>query len=163
MTYAHQTARVIPCLWFNDQGEDAANFYVSLLPDSRIDHITRAPDDYPGGKAGQALEIQFTLAGQPYSALNGGPYFTFTEAISIQVICDDQDELDRLYAALSVVPEAEQCGWLKDKYGLSWQLIPRDMPAMLSDPDPARARRVFHAMMNMKRLDIAALEAAYED
>ena len=123
--------------------------------------MTRAPDDYPGGKAGQAVTIQFTLAGQPYSALNGGPHFTFNEAISLQVFCDDQSELDRLYAALSFVPEAEQCGWLKDRYGLSWQLIPRSMPAMLSDPDPVRTRRVFHAMMQMKRLDIATLEAAY--
>lgn len=151
---------VVPCLWFDKQAEEAVEFYVSVVPGSRIDAVQRAPGDYPSGKAGDVLMVEFTLGGARYTALNGGPYFTFTEAISLQIEIDDQAEMDRLYAALSVVPEAEQCGWLKDRYGLSWQLVPKPFIALMKDPDPAVGQRVFAAMMEMKRLDIAALEAA---
>ena len=151
---------IVPCLWFDTQAEEAASFYVSVIADSRIDAVQRAPGDYPAGKAGDALMVEFTLGGVRFTALNGGPYFTFNEAISLQIEVEDQAEMDRLYAALSVVPEAEQCGWLKDRYGLSWQLVPKPFIALMKDPDPAVRTRVFEAMMQMKRLDIAALQAA---
>jgi predicted 3-demethylubiquinone-9 3-methyltransferase (glyoxalase superfamily) len=152
--------KIIPCLWFDKQAEDAANFYVSLLPDSRIDEVQTAPGDYPNGKAGEVILVEFTLAGARYTALNGGPEFRFNEAISLQIDCEDQAEVDRLSAALSAVPEAEQCGWVKDRYGLSWQIVPRRLTELLGDRDPAVRRRVFAAMMEMKRLDVAKLEAA---
>lgn len=151
---------VVPCLWFDKQALEAVEFYVSVIPGSRIDAVRHAPGDYPAGKAGDVLMVEFTLGGARYTALNGGPYFTFTEAISLQIEVDDQAQMDRLYAALSVVPEAEQCGWLKDRYGLSWQLVPRPFMALMNDPDPTVGQRVFAAMMEMKRLDIPALEAA---
>jgi predicted 3-demethylubiquinone-9 3-methyltransferase (glyoxalase superfamily) len=152
--------KIRPCLWFDKQAEEAVNFYVALLPNSRIDAVIRSPGNYPAGKAGDVLLVEFTLAGSRYIALNGGPYFNFTEAVSLLVDCDDQAEIDRLTEALSAVPEAEQCGWVKDRYGLSWQLVPTAMQRLMSDRDPAVAGRVFAAMMTMKRLDIAALEAA---
>ncbi|WP_106640353.1 VOC family protein [Allosphingosinicella vermicomposti] len=152
--------KIIPCLWFDKQAEEAAKFYVSLLPDSRIDKVHRAPDDYPAGKQGDVLMVEFTLAGQSYTALNGGPYFTPNEAVSLQIMCDDQAEVDRLWGALSAVPESEQCGWVKDRYGFSWQIVPKRMNELLGDPDPSRSQRAFKAMMGMKKLDIAALEAA---
>lgn len=160
MTALPPRQKIIPCLWFNKQAEEAAGFYVSLLPDSRIDAVVRAPGDYPGGKADDVLVVEFTLAGSRYTALNGGPYFTFTEAISLQIDCEDQAEVDRLSDALSAVPEAEQCGWVKDRYGLSWQILPYAMNRHLADPDPAVRKRVFEAMMQMKRLNIAELERA---
>lgn len=152
--------KIAPCLWFDKQAEEAARFYVSLLPDSRIDQVQTAPDDYPNGKAGDVLLVEFTLAGSRYTALNGGPYFQFNEAISLQIGCEDQAEVDRLWDALSAVPEAEQCGWVKDRYGLSWQIVPHRLTELLSDGAPAVRRRVFAAMMEMKKLDVAALEAA---
>jgi predicted 3-demethylubiquinone-9 3-methyltransferase (glyoxalase superfamily) len=160
MTPQPPRQKIMPCLWFDSQAEEAVEFYVSVLPDSRIDAIVRAPGDYPAGKGGDVLMVEFTLAGTRYSALNGGPHFTFTEAISLQIDCEDQAEVDRLSDALSAVPEAEQCGWVKDRYGLSWQIVPRAMTRHLADPDPAVRRRVFEAMMQMKRLNIAALERA---
>lgn len=153
-------SKIIPSLWFDKDGEAAANYYVSLLPDSRIDQILHAPTDFPSGKAGDVLTVEFTLAGQQYTALNGGPYFKFNEAISLQVMCDDQAEIDRLWSALSAVPEAEQCGWLKDRWGLSWQIVPRRMIELMTSDDAGQNRRVFEAMMQMKKLDIAAIEAA---
>jgi|SRR5215217_5134189 len=152
--------KIIPSLWFDKDGEDAANFYVSLLPDSRIDQILYAPTDYPSGKAGEVLTVEFTLAGAKYTALNGGPHFKFNEAISLQIMCDDQAEIDRLWSALSAVPEAEQCGWVKDRWGLSWQIVPRQMIEWMTSDDPGQNQRVFEAMMEMKKLDIATLEAA---
>lgn len=152
--------KVIPCLWFDKQAEEAAEFYVSLLPDSRIEAVVRSPGDYPTGKAGDVLLVEFTLAGARYTALNGGPHFNFTEAISLQIDCEDQAEVDRLSDALSAVPEAEQCGWIKDRYGLSWQIVPYAMNRLMTDPDPAVRTRVFGAMMQMKRLNIAELERA---
>jgi predicted 3-demethylubiquinone-9 3-methyltransferase (glyoxalase superfamily) len=153
-------SKIKPCLWFDTQAEEAAAFYVSLFPDSRIDSVMRAPSDYPSGEAGNVLTVEFTLAGMPFTGLNGGPMFKFNEAISLQIDCDDQAECDRLTNALSAVPEAEQCGWVKDRYGLSWQVVPRRMMELLNDPDRAKAKRAFDAMMEMKRLDIAALERA---
>ena len=160
MTALPQRQKIIPCLWFDKQAEEAANFYVSVLPDSRIEAVIHAPGDYPSGKAGDVLLVEFTLAGQRYTALNGGRYFTFTEAVSLQIDCEDQAEVDRLTDALSAVPDAEQCGWIKDRYGLSWQIVPYAMNRFLADPDPAVSRRVFAAMMEMKRLNIAELERA---
>ena len=151
---------ITPCLWFDGTAEQAANFYASLLPDSHVDSIHRAPGDYPSGKAGDVLTVEFTLMGQPFVGLNGGPHFKFTEAISFQIPIDTQAEADRLTNALSAVPEAEQCGWVKDRFGLSWQIVPRQLTRLLSDHDPARAKRAFEAMMRMKRIDIATLERA---
>lgn len=152
--------KIAPCLWFDGQAEEAAEHYVSIFPDSRIDGVHRSPADYPSGKAGDVLTVSFTLAGRPFTALNGGPEFRFNEAVSFQIYCDDQAEVERLSDALSAVPEAEVCGWVKDRYGLSWQIVPRVLLRLLDDPDPARARRAMEAMMEMKRIDIAALERA---
>lgn len=160
MTALPPRQKVIPCLWFDKQAEEAVGFYVSLFPDSRIDAVIRSPGDYPSGKAGDVLLVEFTLAGNRYTALNGGPHFQFNEAISLQIDCEDQAEVDRLTEALSAVPEAEQCGWVKDRYGLSWQIVPRAMNRYLADPDEGVRRRVFAAMMEMKRLNVAAIEAA---
>lgn len=154
--------KITPCLWFDGQAEQAANFYVSLFPDSRIDRINRAPADYPSGKAGDVLTVEFTLDGRGFTSLNGGAYFTFNEAVSFQISCHDQAEADRLTKALSAHPEAEQCGWVKDKYGLSWQIVPERLMQLMADPDPGRAKRAMEAMMEMKRIDIAAIEAAVE-
>lgn len=152
--------KIIPCLWFDKQAEEAARFYVSLLPDSRIDEVQTAPGDYPSGQAGDVLLVEFTLAGHRYTALNGGPYFNFNEAISLQIECEDQAEVDRLWDALSAVPESEQCGWVKDRYGLSWQITPRILTELMADGAPDVKVRVFNAMMQMKKLDVAAIEAA---
>jgi predicted 3-demethylubiquinone-9 3-methyltransferase (glyoxalase superfamily) len=152
--------KITPCLWFDGTAEEAAHFYVSLLPDSRIDEVTRAPTDYPSGKAGDVLTVLFTLGGRQFLGLNGGSYFTFNEAVSFQIHCDDQAEVDRLTNALSAVPDAEQCGWIKDRWGLSWQIVPRRLTELISSPDTAKAKRVMEAMMEMKRIDIAAIEAA---
>ena len=151
---------ITPCLWFDGRAEEAATFYASVLPDSRVDRVHRAPGDYPGGKAGDALTVEFTLMGRPFLGLNGGPYFHFTEAVSFQIPVETQAEVDRLTDALSAVPEAEQCGWIKDRFGLSWQIVPVQLVRLLGGPDPARAQRAFAAMMAMKRIDIAAIERA---
>src|SRR3954471_11360531 len=153
-------AHITPCLWFDGKAEEAANFYTSLFPDSHVDAVRRAPSDYPSGKAGDVLMVEFSLMGRPFTGLNGGPHFRFNEAVSFQIPVETQAEVDRLTDALSAVPEAEQCGWVKDRYGLSWQIVPGQLTRLLHDPDPARAARVFAAMMDMKRLDIAALERA---
>jgi predicted 3-demethylubiquinone-9 3-methyltransferase (glyoxalase superfamily) len=153
-------SKITACLWFDGNAEEAATFYASVLPDSRIDAVVRAPSDYPSGKGGDVLVVEFTICGQRFTGLNGGPYFTFNEAVSFQVECEDQTEVDRLSDALSAVPEAEQCGWVKDRYGLSWQIIPRVLTQALADPDRARAKRAFDAMMEMKRIDVAAIERA---
>ena len=152
--------KIVPCLWFDKQAEEAARFYVSLLPDSRIDAVIRSPGDYPSGQEGDVLLVEFTLSGSRYTGLNGGPQFPFSEAISFQIDCEDQAEVDRPTNALSAVPEAEQCGWVKDRYGLSWQIVPYAMTRLLADPDEGVRKRVFNAMMEMKRLNIAELERA---
>ena len=151
---------ITPCLWFDGTAEEAATFYAAHLPDSRVDTVHRAPGDYPSGKAGDVLTVEFTLMGRPFLGLNGGPHFTFSEAVSFQIPVETQAEVDRLSDALSAVPEAEQCGWIKDRFGLSWQIVPVQLVRLLGDPDPARAGRAFAAMMEMKRIDIAAIERA---
>jgi predicted 3-demethylubiquinone-9 3-methyltransferase (glyoxalase superfamily) len=151
---------ITPCLWFDGNAEEAANFYASLLPDSRVDAVHKAPGDYPSGKTGNVLTVEFTLMGRPFLGLNGGPHFTFSEAVSLMIPVETQEEVERLSDALSAVPEAEQCGWVKDRFGLSWQIVPVMLMQLIADPDPARAKRVFDAMMEMKRIDIAAIEAA---
>ncbi|HEY1796465.1 MAG TPA: VOC family protein [Stellaceae bacterium] len=154
---------ITPCLWFDGNAEEAAAFYVSVFPDSRIDAVNRAPSAYPAGEAGQVILVEFTLMGRPFTGLNGGPQFTFSEAVSFQVPVETQEEADRFADALSAVPEAEMCGWVKDRFGVSWQIVPRPLIRLISDPDRARARRAFEAMMQMKRIDIAALERAADD
>ncbi len=153
---------ITPCLWFDGNAEEAANYYVSLFPDSRIDSVDRSPADYPSGKAGDAITVQFTLAGRSFQGLNGGPHFKFNEAISMSISVEGQAEADRLSNALSAVPEAEQCGWVKDRFGLSWQIVPKEFVKLMQDPDRARARRAMEAMMQMKRIDIAKMQAAVE-
>ena len=152
--------KVTPCLWFDGQARDAAEFYVSLLPGSSVDNVVLAPSDNPSGKEGDVLVVEFTLAGTKFTGLNGGPYFKFNEAVSFQINCADQAEVDRLWGALSAVPESEQCGWVKDRFGVSWQIVPQRLLELMSDADPDRARRTSEAMLKMKKLDIAALEAA---
>jgi predicted 3-demethylubiquinone-9 3-methyltransferase (glyoxalase superfamily) len=152
--------KIIPFLWFDGQAEDAARFYVSLFPDSRIDGITRSPADTPSGEAGTVLTVQFTLAGTRFVALNGGPQFPFTEAVSFQIACADQAEVDRLWSALSDGGSESRCGWLKDRWGLSWQVVPTRLHELFADPDPNRARRATEAMLKMGKLDVAALERA---
>ena len=154
------TSKITPCLWFDGRAEEAANFYASILPDSRVDAVHRAPGDYPSGKAGNVLLVEFTLMGQPFTGLNGGPMFKFNEAVSFQIPVETQADVDRLSDALSAVPEAEQCGWVKDRYGLSWQIVPRQLMRLIGGTDPARAKRAFDAMMQMKRIDIVAIERA---
>ena len=151
---------ITPCLWFDGNAEEAAKFYVSVLPDSRVDAIHRAPGDYPAGKAGDVLLVEFTLMGRPFAGLNGGPQFRFNEAISFQIPVETQAEADRFADALSAVPDAEQCGWVRDRFGVSWQIVPRQLMRLIADADRARARRAFEAMMHMKRIDIAAIERA---
>ncbi|MEF2073004.1 VOC family protein [Consotaella aegiceratis] len=148
------------CLWFDGNGEEAARFYVDLFAESSIDSITRSPADYPAGKEGDVLTVNFTLADRSFLALNGGPFTAFNEAISLSIDCEDQAEVDRYWAALSHHPEKEQCGWVKDKFGLSWQIVPRRLPELLSGPDAAKAKRVMEAMMSMKKIDVAELEQA---
>ena len=152
--------KVTPCLWFDGQAEQAARYYVSLLPDSRIDRVVRSPADTPSGPAGMVLAVEFTLAGNKFSGLNGGPQFPFTEAVSFQIACEDQAEVDRLWAALSDSGSPGQCGWLKDRWGLSWQIVPTRLYQLLTDADANRSRRAMQAMLKMSKLDIAALERA---
>jgi predicted 3-demethylubiquinone-9 3-methyltransferase (glyoxalase superfamily) len=156
-------SKITPCLWYDGKAEEAANFYVSLLPDSRIDKVVRSPADYPAGKAGDVLMVEFTLAGQSYLAMNGGPGPVFTDATSFIINCDDQAEVDRLWDALTAnggTPVA--CGWLKDRYGFPWQITPVELPKMIAGPDPKKARRAMEAMMDMVKLDIGELRRAYE-
>jgi predicted 3-demethylubiquinone-9 3-methyltransferase (glyoxalase superfamily) len=157
-------SKIAPCLWFDDRAEEAANFYVSTFracgQDAAIGEILRYGESGPRPK-GMVLTVTFTLAGQEFSALNGGPEFTFTPAISLFVKCADQEELDKFWARLSEGGETVQCGWLKDKFGVSWQIVPTALGEMLCDADPARTDRVMRALMQMVKLDIAALKKAY--
>jgi predicted 3-demethylubiquinone-9 3-methyltransferase (glyoxalase superfamily) len=156
-------SKISPCLWFDGEAEEAARFYVSLLPDSRIDGIQKNLVDGPAGKAGTVLVVQFTLTGQEYMALNGGTRFEYTHAVSFKIDCTDQAEVDRLWEALSSNGgAAERCGWLRDRYGLYWQIIPSKLPALLGGPDRAGAERAMAAMLKMGKLDIAELQKAYE-
>ncbi|HZV56161.1 MAG TPA: VOC family protein, partial [Sphingobium sp.] len=141
--------------------EEAAAFYVTLVPDSHVDRVMRAPSDNPSMKEGDVLLVEFTLGGRSFIGLNGGPLFKFTEAVSFQIHTDDQAQTDRLWAAITANGGAESnCGWCKDRWGLSWQIVPRRLTALLADPDPDAARRVSQTMLAMRKIDIAALEAA---
>jgi predicted 3-demethylubiquinone-9 3-methyltransferase (glyoxalase superfamily) len=156
-------SKITPCLWFDGEAEEAANFYVLLLPDSRIETVQRNSVDGPGGKAGTVLVVEFTLAGQRFMALNGGMRFEYTHAVSFKIDCADQAEVDRLWdALLAGGGQAERCGWLKDRYGLSWQIVPTALPKYLGGADRAGAQRAMQAMLGMIKLDIAALKRAYE-
>ena len=158
-------SKISPFLWFDTQAEDAARFYVSLFPNSRIVSVNGLPVDLPhtGAKAGEVITVAFELDGQPYVAMNGGPGHPFTDAISLVIDCDGQDEVDRYWNALVADGGKEvACGWLKDKYGLSWQVTPRQLMEMTTSPDKAAAARAFQAMMGMVKIDIAALKAAFE-
>lgn len=153
--------KITPFLWFDNEAEEAANFYASIFDNSRILEVSRYGEAGPG-PAGTAMTVTFQLDGQEFTALNGGPVFKFTEAISFFVNCESQEEVDELWERLSEGGDKGQCGWLKDRYGVSWQIVPTVLGEMLNDPDPERAKRVTEAMLNMTKLDIAALRQAYE-
>ena len=149
------------CLWFDRDALDAAQFYAATFPDSSVDAVMRAPGDYPDGKEGDVLTVEFTVAGIPCLGLNGGPAFSHSEAFSFQIATDDQEETDRLWNAIVGTGGIESaCGWCKDRWGLSWQISPRALTDGMADPDPAAAKRVFDAMMTMQKIDVAAIEAA---
>jgi len=156
--------RLTPCLWFDTQAEDAARFYVGIFRNANIRNIARYPNagqEIHGMPAGTVMTVDFELDGHTFTALNGGPHFTFNEAVSFQVMCDDQAEIDYYWERLGAGgdPKAQQCGWLKDKFGLSWQVVPRGMESIMKQPGPA-AERAMAAMLRMKKIDIAALERA---
>ncbi|SEM90528.1 VOC family protein [Halomonas caseinilytica] len=152
--------RITPFLWFDGQAEEAARFYVSVFPDSRIERVVKAPTETPSVSAGEVLLVEFTLDGARYAGLNGGPGVPFNEAVSLHVDCADQAEVDHYWEALSAGGRTIQCGWLEDRWGLRWQVVPTRMHELLSDPDPERARRTMEAMMQMEKLIIADLERA---
>ena len=151
--------KISPFLWFDQQAEEAATYYVSLFDDSEITEVTRYPEGSPGS-AGQVMTVSFRIAGQEFTALNGGPEFSFTEAVSFYVHCKDQDEVDRFWSQLTDGGEESQCGWLKDRYGLSWQIVPDRLGELLSDPDPARSQAAMQAMLQMTKIDIKVMEDA---
>ena len=151
--------KITPCLWFDTEGEEAAQFYTSVFPNSRIVEVTRYGSAGPRAE-GTVMTVSFELDGQGFVALNGGPDFTFNEAISLQVDCDSQDEVDSYWNALSDGGEEGPCGWLKDKYGVSWQIVPRVLTELISDPDQEKAQRVMAAMLQMRKIEIAELEKA---
>ena len=154
-------AKITPCLWFDGNAEEAANFYAATFPDSHVTSVQRAPGDYPAGKAGDALTVEFTVCGMAFLGLNGGAGRPFTEAISFQVFTDTQEETDRYWNAIVGNGGAEsQCSWCRDRFGLSWQIVPRALMAAMADPDRAAAKRAMAAMMTMTKIDIAAIEAA---
>ena len=151
--------KITPFLWFDNQAEEASNFYISLFDDAAITDVSRYPEGSPG-PAGEVMTVSFRLAGQEFTALNGGPQFTFSEAISFAVHCRDQDEVDRLWAQLTEGGAPGQCGWLTDRFGLSWQIVPDRLNELLADPDPGRAQRAMQAMLQMEKIEIKALEDA---
>jgi len=149
------------CLWFDGAAEEAANFYVTLLPDSHVDKVQRAPSDNPSTGEGAVLVVEFTLGGQSFIGLNGGPMFKHSEAVSFQIHTDDQAHTDRLWDQIvSNGGEESMCGWCKDRWGISWQITPKRLTQLVADPDPDVARRAFQSMMTMRKIDIATLEAA---
>jgi predicted 3-demethylubiquinone-9 3-methyltransferase (glyoxalase superfamily) len=156
-------SKIAPCLWFDGQAEEAATFYVSLFPNSRIDEVQVSPADNPSGSKGDVLTVHFTLSEQSFIGLNGGPDFRFNEAISLSIDCADQAEVDRYWDALTANGgEPGPCGWLKDRFGVSWQVIPRQLPEMLSSDDRAGAERAMHAMLTMGKIDVEKLREAFE-
>jgi predicted 3-demethylubiquinone-9 3-methyltransferase (glyoxalase superfamily) len=159
-------SKIVPCLWFDHEGEEAARYYCKVFPDSRITQIARYGEvgqEIHGGKPGSVMTVAFELAGQAFTALNGGPVFKFTEALSLQVMCDSQQEVDHYWSALSAGgdPAAQQCGWVKDRWGLSWQVVPKQLLDWILDPDRAAAERTFAAMLQMKKLDLETLRCAH--
>jgi predicted 3-demethylubiquinone-9 3-methyltransferase (glyoxalase superfamily) len=152
--------KITPFLWFDNQAEDAANFYASIFKNSKVGNISRYGDAGPGPK-GSAMTVDFQIEGQEFVALNGGPHFKFTEAISFVVNCETQEEVDEFWEKLSEGGQKSQCGWLKDKYGLSWQIVPTILIKLMLDKDPAKAARVMKAMLQMTKIDIAKLQQAY--
>jgi len=157
---------ITPCLWFDNQAEEAAKFYTGIFKNSRIGKVSRygeAGRDIHHRPAGSVMTVEFELNGQPFTALNGGPVFKFSEAISLQVMCKTQEEVDYYWDKLSAGGDknAQQCGWLKDRYGVSWQVVPTVLPEMVGDPDSQKSQRAMEAMLHMKKIDIAALERAY--
>ena len=153
--------KVVTHLWYPEKAEEAAAFYASLIPNSSVDRITPLPVDTPSGPAGSVQVVDFTLGGQRFQAINAGPLDPFNHSISLIINCDTQEEIDRLWDGLSEGGELEECGWLKDRYGVSWQIVPSVMDEMMQDTDLERVKRVCEAMLQMKKLDIAGLEAAY--
>lgn len=158
--------RIIPCLWFDDQAEEAAKFYTGIFKNSKIGKIARygeAGHEFHGKPPGSVMTVAFELDGQPFTALNGGPVFKFNEAISLQVNCKTQQEVDRFWEKLSEGgdEEAQQCGWLKDKFGVSWQIVPVVVSEMVGDPDTRKSQKAMAALLQMKKIDIAELERAY--
>jgi predicted 3-demethylubiquinone-9 3-methyltransferase (glyoxalase superfamily) len=159
--------KITPCLWFDDQGEEAAKFYTGIFKNSKIGYISRygeAGKEGHGRPPGSVLTVEFELNGQRFTALNGGPMFQFNEAISFQVDCETQEEVDYFWEKLGQGGDAkaQQCGWLKDKYGVSWQIVPSILPELVGDPDSEKSQRAMVAMMNMKKLNIAELQRAYD-
>ena len=155
--------KLVPCLWYSENAEEAAAFYASLLPNSRVDAVNALPADSPSGPAGSVKIVEFTLVGQPFLAMSAPPIASFNHSISLMIHCDTQEEIDRLWAALSEGGSTERCGWLRDRYGLYWQIVPSCLGDLMSDPDPARAKRVAEAMLKMNKLDIAGLRKARDD
>ena len=159
--------KIAPCLWFDHQAEEAARFYTSIFRNSKIVNIARygeAGQEIHGQKAGSVMTVAFELEGQSFTALNGGPVFKFNEAVSFQIYCDSQDEVDHFWSKLSKGgdEQAQQCGWLKDKYGLSWQVVPKVLIEMFTQPDAAKSQRAMQAMLQMKKLDIKKLQQAFD-
>jgi predicted 3-demethylubiquinone-9 3-methyltransferase (glyoxalase superfamily) len=152
--------KITTFLWFDGNAEEAANHYISIFKNSKILEVARYGDAGPGPK-GSVMIVRFQLEGQEFIALNGGPQFKFTEAISLAVNCDTQEEVDALWARLSAGGQEGQCGWLKDKFGLSWQIVPSVVPKLMTDPDPEKSRRVMEAIFQMRKIDIASLKEAY--
>jgi len=156
-------SKISPCLWFDGQAEEAAALYTSLFPNSRIERVNRSPGETPSGPEGMVLTVDFTLDGEPFIALNGGPDFQFSEAVSFSIDCEDQAEVDRYWDALIADGgEPSVCGWLKDRFGVSWQVVPKVLPQMLSSSDGPAAKRALEAMLQMTKLDVAKLREAYE-
>jgi predicted 3-demethylubiquinone-9 3-methyltransferase (glyoxalase superfamily) len=153
--------KITPFLWFDHQAEEAANFYVSIFKNSKIQTVSRYGEAGPGPK-GSVMVVTFQLDGQSFTALNGGPKFTFTPAISLLVNCETQTEVDELWEKLSAGGRKDRCGWLQDKYGLSWQIVPTTLGKLISDPDPEKSKRVMQAMLQMDKIDIARLQQAYD-
>jgi len=154
--------KITPFLWFNNQAEEAAAFYASVFPDSRVGRVTALPSESPSGPPGSVKIVEFVLFGQPFTAMSAGPLDPFNHAVSFVVNCDNQAELDRYWNALLEGGSAEQCGWLKDRFGLSWQIVPKVLGEMMSDPDRAKAKRAADAMLKMVKIDIQGLKRAYE-
>src|SRR5262245_37600998 len=154
--------QLTPNLWFDRNAEEAAEFYVSIFPNSRVDRVNRAPADFPNGRKGDVVTVDWTLDGQPFTGINGGPEFRFNEAISFVIDCADQAQVDRYWEALTAEGgEPGPCGWLKDRFGVSWQVVPKRLDELMAGRDPAGSERAMQAMLRMGKLDIAALEAAY--